>query len=396
MTYDKTVQHLEDIGYFGQLDENLTQRLKNGFNNVLGSMGNSRAQGKLEIGQLMIGLEKEYKRWLGANGIKRPTRRDFNRFLGSVENEYGVRFGPQGISQAPTPAPAAATPSQPTASPKNATQAPASTVAAPATASTPANNAPKPAPANGSTVQLTPDNPTITLTPGAPPTPQLISNGINNLKKMVRRNVANEATVKSQIGDMLAWAERTNQMAGAISGLSAFANEQSGSPVGAWIKDAISSRQAQSESRSRAGVMLAEADTNLDEPFSMSDARRWFQQIARHSYNNATTGNPAAAGNQSSDQTASPAVSTSTAPTGKNSGQGTKILVNLDTLWIENQLMNLGVRTDALREFMDKNEGSNPTVAGAAMARDASTRINTTNAAAVLFIYLKALRMGSS
>jgi len=72
---DKLVASLETMGYFGQIDENLGQRLKNGVNGVLADVfHNNRARGKVEMARwssawkksISVGLEPMVSRHLRA------------------------------------------------------------------------------------------------------------------------------------------------------------------------------------------------------------------------------------------------------------------------------------------------------------------------------------------
>jgi hypothetical protein len=343
-----TVEQLEEMGYYGDLTENIWQRIKNGANGVLaGTFGNQRAAGKLDVGQTIIGLEKEYKRWLGANGIKNPTRRDFNNFLGAVEQSHGVKFGDSSARARPQPAPVAN--AAPAASPSSAPAAAAPTPqaqpsAAPAAPAPSDNTAPAPAagtaPVDTSQVH------------------DIVMNTVKIIQKDAKSGRATEQSVRSKISQLLDYSANAGNSDQVKALLTQIANQNSNTDIGNWIHGSINGQSGLGESVLDFSQILNEADVDLDAPFSMSDARSAFEQIARNDFNNVNgAGNPAtrggggsSAGGTGSDQEGDAPTSSARAP----SGGGTTI-VHMDTMRLKRSMTDTGFHNkDKLSEFISK------------------------------------------
>jgi hypothetical protein len=82
---------LESINYYGDLAETFGQRLANARDNVLANFGNQVAAGRLDVGSTVIGLQSQFKRWLGQNGknTSNMTAGDLSQFL---QQAYGLNL----------------------------------------------------------------------------------------------------------------------------------------------------------------------------------------------------------------------------------------------------------------------------------------------------------------
>lgn len=275
------VRELEAMGYFGDLNEGIWQRLANGGNSVLATLGSSRAAGKLNVGQLVVGLEKEYKTWLGANGIGSPTRRDFSNFLGFLEQKYNIKFGDNGETTEVGPPPNDGTASSP-------------------------------APA-----QQTPSQPATTQQPRQPEQQQnnadisaleahpVLGNTFEDLENGAKENEP-ARRIQAKVDQIVTISSQMNKKRAALSKLANIARTYPQSAIGQAIKIAIE-KYGLAESRKLNQLALFEAAADQDDeeegeeegdpnspdaPFSMSQARAVFKVIARHDFNNVGNGGP--------------------------------------------------------------------------------------------------------
>jgi hypothetical protein len=413
VSIDRTIDQLEQMGYFGQLDENLGQRMANGWNNMLSkSFGNNRAAGKLEVGQLVVGLEQDYKKWLGANGISNPTRGDFNRYLGVVQQTHGITFGANGVQRnAAAPAQAApaagAAPAQPAAP-----AAPAQGGAAPTAPAAPAQPA---APASAP-VELTAANPTVTLSPNSPaapaaaaapaqpaapatppqstgPMPQPLMLSLKAFKSQIVSSGSSQNGIETEAKHIMDYAVRAKFQVAAAAELRKMAQESGNARSAQWVNAVVDSYNIRTESKNIRKRPLKEA-ADMNEPFSMQDARRWFQTIARHSYNNSTGGgNPAAAGGGSaSGGQGAPVDGDAPQETQRQAASGSKVHVTVDTLLIDRAARQASFDYEALQSFVQSNIGLDPLAAGREM--NGKFHLTSTNVFAALFVYVRAIEAG--
>jgi hypothetical protein len=392
VSIDRTIDQLEQMGYFGQLNEanpfNIKQRLANGMNNMLAqSFGSSRAAGKLDVGTMVIGLEKEYKKWLGANGIPNPTKGDFNRFLGVVAQNHGLTYGdPNAAAPAPAqPAQAApaASPAQPAAPAAAASPTPAQPSAASAAPAAPAQPAAPAAPAQSAT-----------------PVPMPLRQSLQGFKGYLVASNATQNGIETETKHIMDFAVRTKLQVRIAGQLRQMAQESGNAQAQQWVEAVLNGYRTQAEGRVRTTRNIFEAE-DMSAPFSMDDARVYFQKLARDSYNNSTGGNPAAAGGGAPAQgggTAGGGAPTQEAPTPQRQTAGSKMNVQIDTAILNREASTIGIDAEALQNFVRTNMSASAMVGGRDMITKAA-EFHLTSAqewAAALFIYVRAIEAGKS
>lgn len=336
------VMRLEEMGYFGDLSENIFQRLKNGVNGVLASAGNAAAAGKLDVGQTIVGLEKEYKAWLGANRISNPTLADFKNYLSLLDQKYNL--GLSNASQATQSSTTQAT--GPNAGqPSSATQPAAG--GQPASAAVPAAEAPQAA--------STPINP-------------VIQNTLDWFNNSIQKNTSmSEQTAIAQVNACVKLATKTGTQDKTIQEFNKIVQANPGNEIAASIAKAI---QQPNESKIVFGKYLREDDQDATKPFSMDQARAVFGQIAQQSYNNQQFSggggapNPAGNGGGAAGNTA-----TGGAAPNNNSNKpedSSRRMIPVDFRAYHLQCNSIGLREDTrakLREFI--NQSAKDSVASA-------------------------------
>jgi hypothetical protein len=407
VSIDRTIDQLEQMGYFGQLNEanpfNIKQRLANGMNNMLAqSFGNSRAAGKLDVGTMVIGLEKEYKKWLGANGIPNPTKGDFNRFLGVVAQNHGLTYGDPNAAAPAQPAQAA-----PAASPAPAAGQPAPVAApaqpaAPAAAASPTPAQPAAQPSAASAAPAAPAQPAAPAVPAqsATPVPMPLRQSLQGFKGYLVASNATQNGIETETKHIMDFAVRTKLQARIAGQLRQMAQESGNAQAQQWVEAVLNGYRTQAEGRVRTTRNIFEAE-DMSAPFSMDDARVYFQKLARDSYNNSTGGNPAAAGGGAPAQgggTAGGGAPTQEAPTPQRQTAGSKMNVQIDTAILNREASTIGIDAEALQNFVRTNMSASAMVGGRDMITKAA-EFHLTSAqewAAALFIYVRAIEAGKS
>ena len=333
------VSRLEDMGYFGDLSENIFQRFKNGVNGVLANAGNARAAGKLDVGQTIVGLEKEYKAWLGANKISNPSLGDFKRYLSLLDQKYNLGLSNKSkVAQSST---------NQASSPNTGQPSPAQ----PASGGQPAPSAPQ---AQHSAVG--------SLNP-------VIQNTLDFFRENIQKNTPmDEQTIMTQVSACLKRADKTGSRDQTIQELNKIVQDNPNNEIAAAISKAI---QNPNESRIVIGTYLKE-DVDDAKPFSMDQARAVFDQIARQSYDNATFGGggaPNPASNGGGTPAAGGGSSGGTAANNKNANQHedtTRRMIPVDFQILYRECDTIGIRSDVrakLKEFI--TQSANKSVASA-------------------------------
>ncbi len=370
----KTVDVLQEMGYFEILDEDVMQRLRNARDNVLGNVFKSdSAKGRLDVGATVIGLEKELATWMGANGIKSGamTRGQFGKFLGYIEGKYGVKFG---NATGDNNAPASTTPTQATTS----------------TAPTPAQ------PASNNTQAAQPQAPQGAQASMHP----TVRNLIAQLDYAAERNSGmDQEEVEESIASTMAGVKQRGEDSHLIvSELKGIVQKHPQSQVSQWINGAIT--KTANESRLLKGLILKEDD--VDDIMSKDEVKKIFNQIARASFNGGGA-NPARGGSSggnggasAANGAASPAASGGEAPKKPKAAEyGNQEVISMNFMEIHRQMGQLSMDYNALNNFMMSDEAKGDLHTAGRNLRSVRQAIPTDDKAfELLIILLRAIQEG--